>query len=142
MNGLTPKQSRFVKNLTSLRLNKQESTLKAGYSPNSASVIASQLLRKTSIIKALEQSGITDEFIAKNLKKHITDGVGIKPSADTSLRALDLATRLKGYQQNDKEATNLSQTNIYINQLRQLSSEELKSKLNILLQDIEILKAK
>jgi CRISPR/Cas system Type II protein with McrA/HNH and RuvC-like nuclease domain len=142
MNGLTPKQSRFVKNLTSLRLNKQESTLKAGYSPNSASVIASQLLRKTSIIKALEQSGITDKFIAKNLKKHITDGVGIKPSADTSLRALDLATRLKGYQQNDKEATNLSQTNIYINQLRQLSSEELKSKLNILLQDIEILKAK
>lgn len=87
-------------------------------------------MKNERIIQALEQAGLSDRVIAQGLKQHIEDGMGIKPTADTSLRALDLVTRLKGYQERS-EPNNLTQNNVNI-ELRGLSEEELEARLNSL----------
>ena len=139
--GMNTRNELFVKNL-SKGIDKGSSAILAGYSPKTANSYASQLLKKTKIIKALEDMGISDRYIAKTLKSHIDDGLGIKATSDTSLRALDLATRLKGYQTIDHNEANLNQTNIYINELKMLNETELNARLQEVLNDIASLKAK
>lgn len=140
MSGLNPRQARFVKGLQ-MGMSKGQSALMAGYSPESISSYPSQLLRKANITKALEAVGLSDTVIAKGIKQHIQDGMGVKSTADTSLRAIDLAARLKGHLDKEVPDTNLSQTNIYINELRGLSEEELAVKLKDITTHLEGLKA-
>jgi phage terminase small subunit len=138
-NNLTPRESLFVKNL-SKGYNKQDSAKLAGYSDSSSTSYVSTILRKNKIIKALDKVGINDKYIARTLKTHIDEGLHIKPNSDTSLRALSLATQLHGYTEHDKPE-NMTQTNIYINELKMMSDDELQSKLNTLIDDVTSLKS-
>ena len=139
MPELSTKQAIFVKKLAK-GMTKTDAAINAGYSRGSASVQANRLLKNDNIKKALEKYGLTDHFIASKLKKHVNDGMGIKPNADTSLRALDLITKLKGYQAQTKTETSLNQTNIYLNELKTMDDAALTDKLNNLLQDVSDLK--
>ena len=138
---LNTREARFIQGLAK-GMNKHQSALYAGFSPSSANSYAYQLLRKVKIVKALERVGLTDNSIAKGIKANIQAGMGVKATADTSLRGLELASRLKGHL--DKEETtptSLSQTNIYINELKQLSYSQLLETLDDLTKDVKKLKA-
>ena len=137
-NKLTPRQSKFIQNL-GRGLGKADSARLAGYSPSGSSSIASQLLKKTKIVKALEQAGLTDNVIAKGIKTNVEAGMGVKATASDSLRGLELATKLKGYQDTkpDKPTT---QTNILVQELNMLSDKDLNAKLEAIQKEIEALK--
>jgi phage terminase small subunit len=130
-NSLTPKQALFVKKL-SRGHNQTESAILAGYSKNSASSQASRMLRNANILKTLDSVGLTDKRIAEGIKKNALAGEGVKATADTSIRAFELALRLRGYFDKENEPANLSQTNIYIKQLKQMSDQDLQERLNTL----------
>lgn len=138
--GLTPRQASFVKNI-SKGMNQTLSAKMAGYAHGSADVVGSRLMRNLKIIKALERQGITDDYIAKTLKENIDAGSKVKPTADVALRGLDIATRLKGYQDREEKPNSLNQTNIYINELKQLSDTQLEEKLKKIQQDIRELQS-
>ena len=138
---LSPRHARFVDGLVK-GLDKGKAAISAGYSPMSANSIASQLLRKVKIIKALERVGLTDISIAKGIKVNVEAGMGVKATADTSLRGLELASRLKGHL--DKEEvtpTSLTQTNIYIQELKNMSSSQLLDTIDSLTEEVKKLKA-
>lgn len=139
IHGLTPRQAVFVKNLSKGHTQK-DSAILAGYSSNSADVTASRMLRNAKIVKALDSVGLTDKRIAQGIKKNAIAGEGVKANADTSIRSFELAARLKGYLTDKQEPTNLSQTNIYINELKQMSDSDLQSRLDQLVQDIQVLR--
>lgn len=136
---LTTRQAIFVKELSKGH-NQTESAILAGYSPKNADVMGSRLVRNSKVVKALDRVGLTDLTIARGIKTNVDAGMGIKATADTSLRGLELASRLKGYLGKEDSATNLSQTNIYINELRQLSETQLRERLDKVLQEIQMLK--
>ena len=135
---LTVKQRRFVRNISS-GIDKGESAVLAGYSPLSSNSIASQLLKKTKIVKALEGVGLTDKVIAKGIKTNVEAGMGVKATASDSLRGLELATKLKGYQDTkpDKPTT---QTNILVQEMNMLSDKDLNAKLEAIQKEIKALK--
>jgi len=137
--GLTIKQTKFLSNKVK-GMNNAEAARSAGYSLLTASSIGGKLMKNKSIIEALEQVGLSDGLIARGIKQHIEDGMGIKATADTSLRAIDLATRLKGYQDKIPD-NNLQQNNISI-ELRNLTEEELSNRLSSLTSTIEELRVK
>lgn len=134
---MTLRQKNFVNNLTK-GYNQKQSAVLAGYSRDNASVIASQLVHNESIIKALKDKGITDEYLSDNIKYHIEAGKGIKETADTSLKAIELVTKLNGYTDSSKEDNNTS--NIYIRELKVMDNNSLNDKLDLLLKDIDNLK--
>ncbi|MCK9370321.1 terminase small subunit [Candidatus Dojkabacteria bacterium] len=127
--SLTIKERAFVRNLTNGR-NITESAILAGYSNKTASSIGSQLLQKTKIIKELDDVGLSDKAIAKGLRVNFEEGLGVKATADTSLKATELILRLKGYLSKDTEATTTNNQTIYINELNNLSDNELQDRLN------------
>lgn len=129
MYGLTPKQALFVKGLSKGHTQTSAAIL-AGYSPKSAYSTSSRMMRNDKIVKALDRVGLTDKRIAEGIKNNAFAGEGVKATADTSIRAFELATRLKGYLGKDEETPNLFQTNIYFQQLNQMSDEELNAELN------------
>lgn len=135
VNRLTPKQALFVKKLSTGH-NQTESAILAGYSPNSAYSTASRMVRNANIVKALNKVGLTDKRIAEGIKANALAGEGIKATADTSVRAFELALRLRGYFDKEDESPRLSQTNIYIQQLKQMSDQELQARLNSLMVEI------
>lgn len=134
-NRLTPKQALFIKKLSSGH-NQTESAILAGYSQNSAYSTASRMLRNAKILKALDRVGLTDKRIAEGIKTNALAGEGIKATADTSIRAFELALRLRGYFDKEDESPHLSQTNIYIQELKQMSDQELQLKVNCLLAEV------
>jgi hypothetical protein len=138
---LTPRQNSFVKNLTKGN-NIEDSAILSGYSPKTAGSIGSQLLKNTKIIKALDKHGLSEDSIAKGIHINVKAGMGIKATADTSLRGLELASRLHGLLDKEDTSTNLSQTNIYINELKQLNSDELNTRLQQVMNDIKQLEAR
>lgn len=123
---LTIKQRNFIKNIGKGMENK-DAAIVAGYSKNTASSIANHLMKQESIRKALENAGVTDEFIALGIKKTIKAGLGVKATADTSLRAMELAMRAKGQLEKEHEQGNT--TNIYVTQLKQMNTQELQQEL-------------
>ena len=131
MYGLTPKQALFIKNLSKGQTQTSAAIL-AGYSPKSAYSTSSRMMRNDKIVKALDRVGLTDKRIAEGIKNNAFAGEGVKATADTSIRAFELATRLKGYLGKDEETPNLSlsQTSIYFQQLEQMSDEELRTELD------------
>jgi hypothetical protein len=132
-NGLTIKQKAFIKNLTdtSKNLTQEQAAILAGYSPKSASSISSELMGKTKIIKALDRKGITDDFLIDGIKTNIVEGIGVKATADTATKNIELALKLRGHLIKDDTTTNNTQ-NIYVNELIQLSDNDLEARLNAL----------
>lgn len=139
VNKLTPKQALFVKNI-SKGYNQTESAKLAGYSAESAYSQASRMLRNVKIVKALDRVGLTDTRIAEGIKTNAVAGEGIKATADTSIRAYELAARLKGYTSEKQEPTNVSQTNIYIEELKRMDDQTLREKFDQVQQEIIALK--
>ena len=130
-NKLNTRQARFVRAKT-MGHNNTESAIMAGYSKRSAGVTGSKLLRNTKIIKALEDNGLTDSVLAKTIKTNIERGTGIKADANTATKNVELALKLKGYMNTEQQKpTNLSQTNIYIEEMNKMDNnmltEELRS---------------
>jgi phage terminase small subunit len=139
--ALTPKQTLFVKNIAK-GMTKGDAAISAGYSPMYAQQQSYRLLKNKKITQALEKVGLTDSAIAKGIKTNIDAGLGIKATASDSLRGLELVSKLKGHLDQEKTPSNISQTNIYIDELKQLSDNELSTKLDILQEDIAKLKTK
>ena len=127
LSKLNPRQAKFIKGL-SKGLTKEESAIMAGYSKENAHVQASRLLHNASIIKALDEAGLTDNAIANSMKIAMTTGLGVKSTNADAIHVLELATRLKGYQNQDKPEA-LTQNNIYINELKNLDDTELETRL-------------
>lgn len=138
--GLNVQQANFVKKLEK-GYDQQDAAIAAGYSPRSAPAISSQLLKNPKIVKALERIGLTDQYLGRTLKKNIKAGAGISATADSSLRGIELAFKLKGYLDRAPEQ-NLTQNNIYVNELKTMDDSELNTKLDALLSDVEALKTK
>lgn len=134
-NGLTLRQNLFVKNLSKGK-NQTESAILAGYSSKSADVIGSQMMRNVKIIKALEDVGLSDKILVNNIKENMEAGAGVKATADTSLRATELALRLKGYLDKEQEQPT-NTTNIYVQELRVMDSTALHNKLDAILSEVE-----
>jgi hypothetical protein len=134
-NGLNTKEAKFTRNIIA-GMNKSESAKMAGYAPRSAGVSASRLLRKDKIIRALDRAGLSDMAIATMLKTHATNGMGIKATSDTSLKAIQLAMTARGHLDNsDKDSNNNTINNTYINELKVMSINELELKLQQLQQE-------
>lgn len=138
MASLTPRHAKFVNSLIDGD-SKGDAAIIAGYPPQYASSIASQLLKNAKIKAALDKAGLTDKFIADKIKRHINDGMSVKPTAETSLRALELATKLKGYHDTKPDVTNNNQTNVFIMELKELDDSQLNTKLKALLSDVNSL---
>lgn len=136
--SLSPKEALFVKNLSKGHSTK-DAALLAGYSESSISSYPYILKRKLKIIKALENKGLSDEYLAKSLKKNIDSGMGVKATADTSLRGIEIVSRLKGYLDNDKPQAQ-TESNIYINELKILNINELQAKADKLTEELASLK--
>ena len=138
MKALTSKEKIFVKKISE-GFNQKDSAKLAGYSAKTIDVSASRLMRKEKIRRAFERIGLTENYIAKNIKIHVKEGLRIKNTADTSLRALELSARMSGYLDTDsKDTTN--NTSIYINELKALTTIDLHSKLDTLLTEVNQLK--
>ena len=123
--SLTFKEGKFVVGM-SKGLNQKDSAIYAGYAPLSASVSASKLMQKEKIIRELEKCGLTDAVLASTIKTNMEAGMGIKATADTSLKAVELALKLKGHLHEEKGDT----TNIQVNNLREMSDEDLIRRMN------------
>jgi methyl coenzyme M reductase gamma subunit len=128
---LTTKQKKFVEGIKK-GLNRTDAVRMAGYntkSANGASVIASQLLNNNLIIKSLDEAGITNKSMAQTLKTHIENGIGVKTTASDSIKALELAYKIKMGTMNRNEENKSNTTNVYINELRMLDDKQLLDKL-------------
>jgi len=124
---LTYNEGKFIEGMAK-GLNQKDSAIFAGYAPLSASAQASRLMQKEKIIRELDKVGLTDKVLANVIKKNMEAGTGIKATADTSLKAVELALKLKGHLHEEKGDT----TNIQVNDLRNLTDEELRQKLEVL----------
>ena len=136
---LKPQEAKFISYL-SKGYKKGESAQLAGYSPHSASTIASQLLKRTKIIKALDNAGLTAKGIAEGIKTNTEAGMGVKATASDSLKGLALASQLKGYLDKEVSPQHLEQTNIYIRELKNMNNKQLNAKIDTLQEDIKTLK--
>ena len=136
---LTTKQDMFIK-AKAKGMNNKDSAIMAGYAPLSASTQASRLMKKDKITNALDTVGLTDTAIARGIKTNIEAGMGIKATADTSLKGLALASKLKGHGVQENKPTSLSQTNVYIEEVKQLSDSELNAKLDSITSEVSKLK--
>ena len=135
---LTTKQAMFIK-AKAKGMNNKDSAIMAGYAPLSASTQASRLMKKDKITNALDTVGLTDTAIARGIKTNIEAGMGIKATADTSLKGLALASKLKGHGVQENKP-NLSQTNVYIEEVKQLSDKQLSDKLDKITSEVKQLK--
>jgi phage terminase small subunit len=124
---LNYREQKFIEAKTK-GFNNRDSALYAGYSPTSASVTANRLMKKEQILHVLDKVGLTDEALAQTIKENIEAGTGIKATADTALKGVELALKLKGHLTEEK-TKDLTQTNIYINELKSLDDDSLSNKL-------------
>lgn len=126
--SLTYHEGKFIEG-KSKGLNDKDAAIFAGYAPLSASVQASRLMRKEKIIMELDKVGLSDKVLAENIKANMVAGAGIKATADTSLKATELALKLKGHLQAEERGGDLTQNNIYINELKQMDDDSLLERL-------------
>lgn len=126
---LTHKQAKFVKNMVVHKMEQGAAAVAAGYSAKSADSQASQLLRNPKVHKALDKAGLNDEAVAKMIGTAVTSGLGVKSTNSDALRGLELVAKLRGYLSPEKEESN-NQTNIYVNELRNLDINTLSQQLN------------
>ena len=132
---LTPKNAKLIKALAKGN-NITEASKIAGYNRD----YVSTLLKKPKMLRQLEKVGLTDLVLAKTVKKHIEDGLGVKATAQTSLHATELALRLKGYGQTQQKPQNVSQTNILVEEYNAMTDTALNAKLEAIQKEIKALK--
>lgn len=128
---LTQKQRGFVKAIKR-GLGGSEAVRVAGYNVSnghSAGAMANQLLKNDLIIKSLDEAGITNKSMAQTLKTHIENGIGVKTTASDSIKALELAYKIKMGTMNRNDENKGNTTNVYINELRMLDDKQLLDKL-------------
>ena len=70
------------------------------------------------------------------MKVAMTEGLGVKATNADAIHVLELATRLKGYQAQDKPES-LTQNNIYINELKNMDDTQLQARLDEIQSSIE-----
>ena len=126
--GLTIKQRAFVSNI-SKGFNQSQSARLAGYSRTNADVMGSRLIRDTKIIQALDKIGVNDDMLATSIKANIVEGTGVKATADTATKNIELVLKLKGYLSKE-EAPTINNNTMYIQELNNLSDNELQQRLN------------
>jgi phage terminase small subunit len=131
---MNTQQAKFVDGLTK-GLNMTDSARIAGYNPK----YAGRLLAKSRIQKALSKAGLTDNVLANTIKTNIESGVGVKATADTATKNVELALRLKGYLDKPDNQT-LNQVNVQINEYKQLSNNELQAEIEATNSEISELK--
>lgn len=124
---LTYHEAKFIEGKAK-GLNNKDAAIFGGYAPLTADVAGSRLMKKAKILEALDKVGLTDVVLASVIKQNIEAGTGIKATADTALKGVELALKLRGHLQNEQKTGDLSQTNIYINELQTMSDEELTKK--------------
>ena len=127
---ITPKNRLFLKELAKGKT-KKEAAILAGYSRSNPSATASKILRKESIQASLSKIGLTSDGLANGLKTAIESGLGIKSTNSDALRGIELASKMMGYLDNDKDDN--SSTTIKVNELKVLNIDKLEAKL----QDID-----
>lgn len=136
-NKLNVRQKKFLRYIQA-GLGQRESAVMAGYSPRSAHNTAKALLKNSLIIEALDEVGLNDKAIASSLKTSIESGLGVKATNSDAIRGLELASRLKGHL--SREDQNLTQNNLYINELKTMDDEGLQARLEELTQEVQQLK--
>lgn len=136
LNTLTPKQEKFVKEKIKGHTNK-DAALIAGYSQKSAQNISSSLLKNEKIVHALEKRGFTDDHISEVLDTAINAGLGQRATNSDALKGIEMVAKLKGHLKQNTE--NNSQTNVFINELNQMSDESLAQKVAELTTQIQAL---
>jgi hypothetical protein len=135
---MTGKQMLFVKNITK-GMTQKDAAITAGYKAENATVIGSKLMRNEKIVRALEKRGLTDDYLADKLKENIDKGSGIKATADTALRAIEITAKMKGHMnQTEAEAKNLTQNNYYV-ELQGMSEEELRERMKTVMNEVKVI---
>ena len=132
--ALTPKQAKLVKGI-SKGLTKKDAAKLAGYSDSVANSLGKNIFGNKKIERVMDQMGLTDKAIVKGLKTNFQEGIGVKATADTSIKVADLVFRLKGYLDNKPDTVNNTQVNI--GTLNSMSDKELKQRLSDLQADID-----
>jgi len=132
MNKLTPKQSRFVKNIIAGN-NITNSAKMAGYSPISADSTGSRLMNNDKIKQVLAKAGLDEISLSAMLNTSIKSGLGIKATNSDALKGIELSYKLLGYiKDNNNNDNNDNSINIYIKELHNLTTEQLHDKLTSL----------
>lgn len=106
--GLTPKEKVFVQEFAkSGNASKAAQIAYPNQKKENITKYVACRLKKPRIRKAikqiLEDTGITDKYIADKLKQHIDDGMGVKPTAQTSMKALEVAVKLREFVGKDRQ---------------------------------------
>jgi DNA-binding CsgD family transcriptional regulator len=122
---ITAKQDKFIKEKIKGHTNKDAAIL-AGYSPKTAQNQATHLMKNERIMLALDKAGLTDEKIADVLNTAIYAGLGVEAKNGDALKGIEMVARLRGHLK--KEPESLTQTNIYINELTQMSDSDLSNR--------------
>jgi hypothetical protein len=127
---LTIKQKRFVKAMA--KGNSQaDAVILAGYDVKNEKIAASmgsRLVKNELIGKALDEAGLTLNGIASSLTTAIGSGLSVKATNSDAISGLRLASELHGLLKRDTP-DNLTQNNIYINELKNLDDDQLNQKI-------------
>lgn len=123
-NGLTIKENKFVSDL--IRTGSGTDAVEKNYNVKSranARSMAIELKQKPRIQEAIRlemtKQGLTPDVVVKALKENLVQGIGVKATAETTNRAIDIYAKLTGlYDSQDIEKT-------YKITLSKLNSKEL-----------------
>lgn len=124
---IKPQHIKFVKNLAS-GMTQREAAIKAGYSATNTNTLMRRLRSNEAIVKLMNDNGLTDLALIQGIKTNIESGIGIKSTADSATKNIELALKLKGYLNKDDSDSD-KDINISI-ELRNSSKEELLNRLN------------
>lgn len=130
---ITAKQDKFIKEKIKGHNNKDAAIL-AGYPAKSASSMGNKLMKNERIYQALEDAGLTDERIADVLNTVITAGLGERATNSDALKGIEMVAKLRGHLKQNQETN--SQTNIFIQELTQMSDQSLTDKITELTGEI------
>lgn len=128
---LTYKQKKFTRALVNGK-DIHHSLIDAGLTTTSNDSYGYQLLHKEQIIRELSKHGMDDNYIARQFKQTIDNGVKNSEdtaTADTALRGIELYYRITGRLNNTKLDNNNTSNNIYINELKILDNNSLRDRL-------------
>jgi len=110
--GVTKRQRAYIRNRLK-GMDKQESALKAGYSPsvahNPKAMIEDRIVDK-SLVKLLDNVGFTDDWIAKEIMEGATDPNEGRPAR---IAYLKLGVQLKGHLIEKTETTHKAEVIVY-----------------------------
>ena len=139
--NLTIREKRLVKGIIEKGLTPKDAARLAGYSENTAdSYLYSTILKRDKIKKILDENGLNDKYLVKKLKKSTKVTKGEVVTTGDSLRAIELAFKLKGYTESDKQEVTKSNTNIYIKELKVLNNNQLLERVNSITKEVKQLK--